>query len=150
MNLRAVPLFLVSHHVKALQLSGAPASTHRSDYSVARNQLGEAFGTKKARAAIRAVERNKIDVGAMGDGVQNVIQNMIQSNTSLLPQKLEAEKSANTHRLIPRFNEQASSPSEVSASHLLASLSYASARFTLLSASFRMRNSKPSRWIKPH
>jgi DNA-directed RNA polymerase I subunit RPA49 len=119
MTLRTAPLFLVSHHVKALQSSGATASPGWSDYTLARNQLGEAFGTKKARAAIRAAERNKVDVSAMGGGVQDVLQGMIQSNTSTLPQKQEVEKDANDNRPIPRRNDQASSPEGVSDFHPL-------------------------------
>ena len=114
MTLRTAPLFLFGHHVKALQFSGATASPDRPDYTLARNQLGEAFGTKKARANIRAAERNKVDVSAMGDGVQDVLQGMIQSNTSTLPQKQEVERDANDNRPIPRYNDKASSAAEVS------------------------------------
>jgi DNA-directed RNA polymerase I subunit RPA49 len=137
MTLRTAPLFLVSHHVKALQSSGATASSDRPDYTLAKNQLGEAFGTKKARARIRAAERNKVDVGAMGGGVQDVLQGMIQSNTSTLPQKQEAEQDANDNRPIPRHNDQASSPAEVSDCYPLLCHSHSMPRYTHSSTSFR-------------
>lgn len=114
MIVRTAPLFLVSHHVKALQTLSAGAAQDKQDYIKARNQLGEAFGTKKARAAIRAAERNKVDVSALGGGVQNVLQDMIQSKTSALPQREDVEKDAGENRAIPRYNAQAASPAEVS------------------------------------
>lgn len=49
-----------------------------------RNTLGETFGTKKAKAAIRAHERNRVDVDAM-KGVAGHLQDRIQENTSSLP-----------------------------------------------------------------
>lgn len=49
-----------------------------------RNNLGETFGTKKAKAAIRAQERNRVDVDAMR-GVAGHLQDRIQENTESLP-----------------------------------------------------------------
>lgn len=49
-----------------------------------RNQLGEAFGTKKAKATIRARERNKMDIDAM-QGVTTHLQDTIMENTGSLP-----------------------------------------------------------------
>lgn len=110
-HVRPAPLYLVGHHVKALE-SANTASQAVQDYAQARNQLGEAFGTKKARAAIRAMERNQVDVGAMA-GVSDVLQEMIGHKTNALPQKEEAESIAHNHRPIPRYNENATSPAEV-------------------------------------
>jgi DNA-directed RNA polymerase I subunit RPA49 len=39
--------------------------------------LGETFGTKKAKAAIRAAERNHVDVGAM-EGVMGYVMDSIE------------------------------------------------------------------------
>ncbi|KIM29209.1 hypothetical protein M408DRAFT_120522 [Serendipita vermifera MAFF 305830] len=113
MTIRTAPLFLISHHVKALESLSAGTGNDRQEYIKAKNQLGEAFGTKKARAAIRAAERNKVDVGALGSGVQDVLQDMIQSKTSTLPQKEDAERTADDNRLVPRYNAGAVSPAEV-------------------------------------
>ena len=63
----------------------APApSISLSERSLQRNILGETFGTKKAQKAIRASERNKVDVSAMDD-VTVHIQDSIDANTKTLP-----------------------------------------------------------------
>lgn len=49
-----------------------------------RNELGEAFGSKKAIKAIRAAERNQVDVSAL-KGVTTHIQHDIEMGTSALP-----------------------------------------------------------------
>jgi DNA-directed RNA polymerase I subunit RPA49 len=46
--------------------------------------LGKTFGTKKAKAAITAHERNKVDVSAM-EGVAGVLQDRIDEGTENLP-----------------------------------------------------------------
>lgn len=46
--------------------------------------LGKVFGTKKAKAAIDAQERNRIDVSAMED-VAGVLQDRIDEGTENLP-----------------------------------------------------------------
>jgi DNA-directed RNA polymerase I subunit RPA49 len=76
-------VYLISRQIKALKnfKSTKPDSL---EYSQARNTLGKVFGTKKARAAIRAQERNKIDVSAMGD-VAGVLQDRIDEATENLP-----------------------------------------------------------------
>lgn len=110
-HLRPAPLFLIGHHVKSLSASDAAAQA-ANDYAQARNQLGEAFGTKKARAAIRAMERNQVDVGAMA-GVSDVLQDMIDQKTNTLPEKEEANAITDSNRPIPPHNKNALSPSEV-------------------------------------
>jgi DNA-directed RNA polymerase I subunit RPA49 len=55
--------------LKSAQPSDAPTA---AQYQQARTALGETFGTKKAKAAIRAQERNKVDVGAM-EGVMDYV-----------------------------------------------------------------------------
>ena len=66
LTLRRAPLYVVRHQVKTLK-SLEPIVESKHDYQHARNVLGEAFGTKKAKAAIRAAEKNKVDVAAMKD-----------------------------------------------------------------------------------
>lgn len=63
---------ILTHTVKALKSLPPSAMPSTLLYRDARNALGETFGTKKAKAAIRAVERNKIDVGAM-EGVMDFV-----------------------------------------------------------------------------
>jgi len=73
----------MSREVKALKNfkpteRGIPERLH------ARKVLGEAFGTKKAKAAIRAHERNKMDVSVM-EAVVDVLQDRIEEGTENLP-----------------------------------------------------------------
>jgi DNA-directed RNA polymerase I subunit RPA49 len=42
----------------------------------ARNKLGEAFGTKKAKSRIKTVERNKIDISGM-EGMRSQLEESI-------------------------------------------------------------------------
>lgn len=99
-----------------------------------RNTLGETFGTKKAKAAIRAQERNRVDVDAM-KGVAGHLQGRIEENTESLPSKgtcsqlhytscssessfsyfyfpslEEAKAIADSSRLIPPYDQGAGSP----------------------------------------
>jgi len=54
--------------------------------ALAKNALGDAFGSKKAQQAIRAKERNRVDVAAM-EGVAGHLQDSIEANTENLPSK---------------------------------------------------------------
>ncbi|EKD03445.1 hypothetical protein A1Q2_02252 [Trichosporon asahii var. asahii CBS 8904] len=59
------PLYLLAHRVKRMR--EAPLSeTQRSElWKQRRNDLGETFGTRKAKSQIKAEERNKVDANAM-------------------------------------------------------------------------------------
>ncbi|PVG00076.1 RNA polymerase I associated factor, A49-like protein [Serendipita vermifera] len=107
--IRPAPIFLVGHHVKSGQSLDA-ASQAQSDYTQARNQLGKAFGTKKAQAAISRIERNKVDVKAM-DGVSDILQQTIKSKTDTLPTELQ--KLTDGEQSIPRYNQDAAVPAEI-------------------------------------
>ena len=93
--------------------------------------LGKVFGTKKAKAAIHAQERNKIDVSAMED-VAGVLQDRIDEATQNLPTQgaprffsrgqclahvmglsEKLEDSANAARLIPAYNADAERPEDI-------------------------------------
>jgi DNA-directed RNA polymerase I subunit RPA49 len=82
-TLRPVPLHILTRQVKALK-SLKPMEVSVAERIKLRNTLGETFGTKKAKAAIRAYERNKVDVDAMR-GVAGHLQSEIQDNTESLP-----------------------------------------------------------------
>jgi len=77
----------------------------------ARNALGATFGTKKAQAAIRAHERNKIDIDAM-KAVTGNLQSTIEGNTINLPTQEQAKATADDSRLIPPFNADAERPDD--------------------------------------
>jgi hypothetical protein len=84
-TIRAAPLHILTHEVKALK-GLQPAAVSTLQRLEARAALGETFGTKKAKLAIRAQERNKVDVSAM-EGVADHLQESILKNTSTLPSK---------------------------------------------------------------
>lgn len=70
--------------VKALKsILPAPAPS-ALQYLEARNALGEIFGTKKAKASIRARERNRVDVSAM-EGVMDFVMDVIDKGAVGLP-----------------------------------------------------------------
>lgn len=81
------PTYLMSHTVKRLKtLSTAPAVPAQTSNMEARNKLGEAFGTRKAKSAIKTAERNKVDVEGM-EGVRELMQEGIESGGAVLPTK---------------------------------------------------------------
>ena len=78
-----IPTQILSRHVKALK-NLKPMEVSVAERMKLRNTLGETFGTKKAKAAIRAHERNRVDVDAMR-GVAGHLQTEILDNTETLP-----------------------------------------------------------------
>lgn len=81
----------------------------------ARNQLGQAFGTKKRRAIIKATEINRVDVATMHD-VQETIKTNISSNMADMPDKgtptnaAGLEKQMLDGKFIPPCNPFAATP----------------------------------------
>ncbi|KAH7907255.1 Rpa49 subunit specific to nuclear RNA polymerase I [Hygrophoropsis aurantiaca] len=108
---REAPLHILAHEVKALK-GIDPTAVSSLQRLEARAALGETFGTKKAKLAIRAQARNKVDVSAM-EGVTDHIQESIQKNTQALPTKDEAKAAADSTRLVPAYNADALSPEEI-------------------------------------
>jgi DNA-directed RNA polymerase I subunit RPA49 len=110
-----------------------PAPVAPNDWLASRRTLGGAFGTKKAQAALRAAERNQIDVAAM-EGVMGHLQDRVDANTEALPSQgwylasslgwyqhtyqvltssfhsAEAKASADAARPIPAFDASATTP----------------------------------------
>lgn len=84
-TIREAPLHILTHQVKALK-SLKPAAVSTLQRLEARAALGESFGTKKAKQAIKAQERNKVDVSAM-ETVVDHLQGSIQRNTQALPSR---------------------------------------------------------------
>lgn len=75
--------YILTRTVKALK-SITPADPSSAPYREARTALGETFGTKKAKAAIRAQERNRVDVSAMQGVMQHVIEGIDEKAEGLL------------------------------------------------------------------
>ncbi|KDQ16924.1 hypothetical protein BOTBODRAFT_30311 [Botryobasidium botryosum FD-172 SS1] len=109
--LRHAPAYVMAREVKSLKATN-PAAVSNLQRLQARNALGETFGTKKAKAAIRAAERNKVDVSAM-EGVVGHLQDSIDANTVSLPTQEQAKATVDSHRPIPPVNIAAQTPSEV-------------------------------------
>ncbi|KAN0142082.1 RNA polymerase I associated factor, A49-like protein [Lactarius tabidus] len=109
--LHPAPLYLMSRQVKALR-NFKPTEPGISERLQARNVLGEAFGTKKAKVAIRAHERNKMDVSVM-EAVADVLQDRIEEGTENLPTQEKMEHVVNAARLIPAYNADAQRPEDV-------------------------------------
>ncbi|TFK48256.1 RNA polymerase I associated factor A49-like protein [Heliocybe sulcata] len=108
---RPAPLHVFSRQVKVLK-GIEPAPVTPAQRMEARNALSEIFGTKKAQAMVRARERNKVDVSAM-QNVAGHLQDRIESNTTSLPTKEEAQAAADSSRLIPRYQADATMPDDV-------------------------------------
>jgi DNA-directed RNA polymerase I subunit RPA49 len=126
--LRPAPTHILQREPKALK-GIPPAAVSAADRITARAALGAVFGTKKAQAALRATERNKVDVTAM-EGVVGHLQDRIAANTGVLPTQGdirgflrsvkmltgfsdEAKASADAARLIPEHDPDAADPSGV-------------------------------------
>jgi A49-like RNA polymerase I associated factor len=80
---RLAPLHIFAREVKSLKVA-KPIQPTAQEWRAARTALGESFGTKKAQAATKAAERNKVDVAAM-EGVIEHIVDSIEKNTEALP-----------------------------------------------------------------
>lgn len=68
--------------------------------------MGQTFGTRKAKQAINAYERNQVDVGMLGGAVAEHISAQIDVKADRLASAQEIEQEMNASRLIPPFNDQ--------------------------------------------
>jgi hypothetical protein len=60
------------------------ASTQSAEKVAQRTKLGEAFGTKKAIKALKAMDRNQVDVTKM-ESVLNILGEGVETRTGGLP-----------------------------------------------------------------
>ncbi|KAI6142416.1 A49-like RNA polymerase I associated factor-domain-containing protein [Pisolithus tinctorius] len=88
-TIRPAPLHILTCDVKALK-GQEPIAVSVLQRLEACAALGESFGTKKAKLAIKAQEQNKVDVSAMKTVVDH-LQESIQKSTQALPSKEEAQ-----------------------------------------------------------
>ncbi|KAJ7456919.1 Rpa49 subunit specific to nuclear RNA polymerase I [Mycena latifolia] len=103
---------ILSHTVKALKSIEPSLAPSAVEYFQARTALGETFGTKKAKAAIRTRERNRVDVSAM-EGVMDFVMAGIDKAAEGLMTTEEAKEVADTNRPVPPFSATATDPAEV-------------------------------------
>ncbi|KAI6148088.1 Rpa49 subunit specific to nuclear RNA polymerase I [Pisolithus tinctorius] len=110
-TIRPAPLHILTRDVKALK-GQEPIAVSALQPLEARAALGESFGIKKAELAIKTQEQNKVDVSAMETAVDH-LQESIQKSTRALPSKEEAQATADSTRLVPPYNAEATVPSEL-------------------------------------
>ncbi|GEQ67553.1 hypothetical protein JCM33374_g1218 [Metschnikowia sp. JCM 33374] len=79
---------------------------------VQRNALGEAFGTKKAKAAIANLERNRIDADKLQDMEMDIIDNVTEL-TSDMPSRADLQDTTSLVRPTPVANEEATSVEDI-------------------------------------
>ncbi|KAJ2777926.1 DNA-directed RNA polymerase I subunit rpa49 [Coemansia interrupta] len=110
---RVAPVVTVNTVIKSLKEAGGVADRDISNKVIqARNELGEAFGSKKRKAQIRAEERNKINMDFGKDAV-DVIEASIGERVSSMPTKEELDDVANQNRSIPRYNAETKVAAEI-------------------------------------
>ncbi|KAF9468311.1 RNA polymerase I associated factor, A49-like protein [Collybia nuda] len=104
--------YVVQRTVKALKsIPSAPAPS-ALQYREAKTALGETFGTKKAKANIRAQERNRVDVSAMEGVVGHLMEGIDKGAVGLMTHD-EAKTAADNNRLVPPFSSDATDPAEI-------------------------------------
>ncbi|KAF9264475.1 RNA polymerase I associated factor, A49-like protein [Marasmius fiardii PR-910] len=115
-SLRIIPTPKTPHvlgrTVKKLKSIPIGAIPSNLAYREARTTLGETFGTKKAKAAIRAEQRNRVDVAAMQGVMQHVIDGIEKGAEGLLTAE-EVKEIEDTNRPIPQFDDTTTDPAEV-------------------------------------
>lgn len=79
---------------------------------VARNELGQTFGTKKRKNIIKAAEMNQVRVSSLKD-VAEKISETIKENATVIPLKADIDLQTMADRLIPPCNIEAISPADV-------------------------------------
>lgn len=78
----------------------------------ARNLLGQTFGTRKKRMAIKAVQENKIEIDSV-EHIASAIQDNIQRNIASIPTRDEMKERAQSDKPIPPYNSGATHPDQV-------------------------------------
>ncbi|KLT40443.1 RNA polymerase I associated factor, A49-like protein [Cutaneotrichosporon oleaginosum] len=106
LHVTSTPLYLLAHRVKRLRDLG-PSGTAALDaqWKAQRNDLGEVFGTRKAKSQIKAEERNKVDVNAMSSVRADLV--------SSIAAKAAADESPAPPEVIPVPNLTTTKVSEV-------------------------------------
>ncbi|KAH9463170.1 hypothetical protein MJO29_008576 [Puccinia striiformis f. sp. tritici] len=83
-----------------------------SNNYAARSALGATFGTKKARRALQAAARSRVDPETLSH-LEGQITTSIAENSSCLPSADAQALEADANRPIPTFNANASDPKDV-------------------------------------
>jgi hypothetical protein len=92
LTITPAPLYLMSHRAKRLKMAPLPSEASKEaemNWRIKRNDLGEAFGTRKAKSQIKAQERGKVNAAAM-EGVKDhlmdsIVVSEVVEGESILP-----------------------------------------------------------------
>lgn len=107
------PLYIVNRQIRSLaHQTKQQIEDDNKDRMKARNALGETFGTKKAKKAIKEAERNHVDIEAMAN-VAGYIQQDISENTDILPTRESIKATSDSQRPLPPYNENGDGLEEV-------------------------------------
>ncbi|KAJ2719543.1 DNA-directed RNA polymerase I subunit rpa49 [Coemansia sp. Benny D115] len=109
---RQAPLVQVSTVIKSLKNAEGVRERSNADYRTAKDELGVAFGNKKAKAQIRAVERNKINMDNVNNDM-DVIGATIEHRVSLIPNRDDLVNANNRNLPIPKYDAKAKSPCDI-------------------------------------
>lgn len=93
----------VTQQIKALKSALADSQLDQRISNLARRDLGETFGTRKAQAAIRAYERGQIDMATLST-VKDHIELSIDHKAKDLDTPKQIEQMADLSRPIPPFD----------------------------------------------
>ncbi|KAI9593775.1 RNA polymerase I associated factor, A49-like protein [Syncephalis fuscata] len=103
LTLQPTSVFPLEKTIKSLVHAKPMASSDQSSYMAARNHLQETFGNKKQKAAVRARERNQVDVTQL-ENVADVIPDIPDRGYCGIQ---------NESRPVPPFNIQAERPDDI-------------------------------------
>ncbi|OBA21025.1 RNA polymerase I associated factor, A49-like protein [Metschnikowia bicuspidata var. bicuspidata NRRL YB-4993] len=115
---KSVELFkapMIQSHVTSLEhrVHKGPRVKLRGQMNyIQRNALGEAFGTKKAKAAIVNLQKNKIDADKLQDVEMDIIDNVAEI-TAIMPSREQMLLEGSVDRPIPQANENATAVEDI-------------------------------------
>ncbi|KAK9474865.1 A49-like RNA polymerase I associated factor-domain-containing protein [Dipodascopsis tothii] len=106
-ELAHAPLVTVARTIKANKPKRLVAIKQLNvEARLQRNNLGEEFGTKKAKRAIGDLERNAIEADKLESFTDSIVDN-ITTSTENLPSKEDVKEAEDEERPIPACNEDA-------------------------------------------
>lgn len=104
---------LIEHDV-SVEANAKKARTATLDYQAKRNELGGAFGTKRAKKAILDATKNKVDSEMVDQDEQDQIIKNITVSTSLMPTKAQMQEEADREaRILPEAHTDATHVEEI-------------------------------------
>ncbi|KAL7749314.1 DNA-directed RNA polymerase I subunit rpa49 [Sorochytrium milnesiophthora] len=104
LRLKEVPIMSVTRHIKGAQDRTAVV-VDKSKYLQSKNALGETFGTKKIKTQIRAIEKNRINSGALGDA-SSTIQESVDSVAANMPTAEQMAHDVLADQPLPPYNTE--------------------------------------------